>query len=417
LITGAVLKVAADWSDSGRVIPLLRGLRILEVSAIVIGPYAGQILADLGAEVVKLEPIAGDVARSTPPQAGGMSALFANNNRNKKALAVDLKTGQGKEVLRRLVRRSDVLLHNMRADAARRLGVDSAATLAINPRLVHCSAVGFGERGRYRGRPAFDDIIQAASGLAGMNLRNGDNPRFAPTILADKIGALHAVYGILAALLARAQGHPGPFRVEVPMFEAMVSFLLNEHLAEATFREDGQLGYSRVLSENRRPYRTRDGWLAVMPYTADQWRRFLLLIGRTDIADSDWFADAQERNGRVDYLYSVIADELPRRDTETWLAELISLDIPCSRVNRLEDLLSDPHLADVGFFKVDPKFPKEFSRMLPQPVVFDDLPLDSDTPPPALGADTREILADCGFAETEIQAMLESGIAGAQHAN
>jgi crotonobetainyl-CoA:carnitine CoA-transferase CaiB-like acyl-CoA transferase len=395
----------------------LRGLRILEVSAIVIGPYAGQILADLGAEVIKLEPIAGDVARSTPPQAAGMSALFANNNRNKRALALDLKCSQGREALRRLILRSDVLLHNMRPEAAARLGVDSAAAIALNPRLVHCSAVGFGERGRYRGRPAFDDIIQAASGLAGMSQRNGDDPRFMPTILADKIGALHAVYGILAALLARSQGHPGPFRVEVPMFEAMVSFLLNEHLADATFQADGHVGYSRVLSENRRPYRTRDGWLAVMPYTADQWRRFLRLIGRTDIIDAPWFADAQARNGLIDYLYSVIAAELPRRDTAAWLAELTRLDIPCSRVNRLEDLLTDPHLADVGFFKVSANYPGDIARMLPQPVVFDDLPLDADMPPPGLGAHTREILAACDFAEAEIEAMVDAGIAGARRAN
>jgi crotonobetainyl-CoA:carnitine CoA-transferase CaiB-like acyl-CoA transferase len=396
------------------VTPLLRGLRILEVSAIVIGPYAGQILADLGAEVVKLEPIAGDVARLAPPHGGGMSALFANNNRNKKALAVDLKCDRGKEVLRRLILRSDVLLHNMRPEAAERLGVDAGAAHALNPRLVHCSAAGFGERGRYRGRPALDDIIQAASGLASLGRRNGEDPRFIPTILADKIGALHAVYGILAALLARSQGHPGPFRVEVPMFEAMVAFILNEHLAEATFNDSGQVGYSRVLSENRRPYRTRDGWLAVMPYTVDQWRRFLLQIGRNEIVESPWFSDASERNSRIDFLYSVIAAELPRRDTESWLTELTGLDIPCSRVNSLEDLLTDPHLADVGFFDVGPNYPKHIRRMLPQPVVFDDLRPEADVPPPALGADTREVLASCDFAESEIEEMINAGIASAR---
>jgi crotonobetainyl-CoA:carnitine CoA-transferase CaiB-like acyl-CoA transferase len=313
--------------------------------------------------------------------------------------------------LHRLIARSDVLLHNMRPEAADRLGLSFAEVAVFNPRIIICSAIGLGVRGRYRGRPAFDDVIQAASGLAGIAQRNGEDPRFMPTILADKVGALHAVYGILAALYARSQGRPGPIRVEVPMFEALASFVLNEHLAAATFDQDGHVGYSRVLSEYRRPYRTRDGWLAVMPYTAEQWQRFLTLAGRGDVIDSPWFADPQARNRKIDFLYSVIAAELPKRNSTDWLSELSRLDIPCSPVNRLEDLLTDPHLADVGFFKVGEGFPKEIKRMLPQPVVFEGVEPQPDSPPPALGADTREVLSACGYTDAEVESMLASGVA------
>lgn len=375
------------------------------------GPFAGQILADLGAEVIKVEPIEGDVARASQPQAGGVGALYVNNNRNKRGIAVDLKSKPGKAIIDRLIQRSDVLLHNMRPDAADRLGLGFDAVAALNPRMIYCSAIGFGQRGRYRGRPAFDDVIQAAAGLAGIAEHNGEDPRFIPTILADKVGALHAVYGILAALVARAKGRQAALRVEVPMFEALTSFVLNEHLASATFEEHGKVGYSRVLSPDRRPYRTRDGWIAVLPYTGEQWRRFLIEAGRTDVLDQPWFHQADTRQANIDYLYSVIASVLPQRDSADWLETLARLDIPCSQVNRLEDLLEDPHLHDVDFFHVGERYPPSIKRMLPQPVVFGGVAPLADLPPPALGEDTRIVLRECGYPETEIDQLLAQGIA------
>lgn len=391
-------------------VPLLEGVRILELSAVVMGPLAGQILADLGAQVLKVEPVEGDVARASQPQAAGMGALYVNNNRNKKAIAIDLKSTAGRNVLHKLIRRSDVLLHNMRAEAAERLGLDFAAVAAINPRLVYCSAIGFGQRGRYRGRPAFDDVIQAASGLAAIAGHNGEGPRFIPTILADKVGALHAVYGILAALFARARGREGALRVEVPMFEALASFILNEHLAGATFEAAGQVGYSRVLSQDRRPYRTRDGWIAVLPYTVEQWRRFLFEVGRADVLQLAWFGEADGRHAHIDYLYAIIASVLPQRDTAAWLETLSRLDIPCSQVNALADLLEDPHLKDVDFFKVGERYPDGIKRMLPQPVVFEGIEPGEDNPPPALGEHTRSVLAECGYSVAEIDGMMANGI-------
>jgi len=390
-------------------IPLLADVRVLELSSVVMGPFAGQILADLGAQVIKVEPIEGDVARAAPPAAVGMGALYANNNRNKRAVALDLKTPQGRKVLERMIGRCDVLLHNMRADAAERLGVDFASASAINPRVIHCAAIGFGQRGRYRGRPAFDDVIQAAAGLAALG--NGDEPRFVPTILADKVAALYAVYGVLAGLVARAHGRTEALRVEVPMFETLASFILNEHLAGATFAEDGRVGYSRVLSPDRRPYRTRDGWLAVLPYTVEQWRRFLTEVGRPDVLAQEWFQRAETRNARIDELYGVIAAALAERDTASWLETLTRLDIPCAQVNSLEDLLCDPHLRDVRFFAVGERYPRAIRRMLPQPVTFDGIASEEDAPPPALGADTFEVLADFGYSDEQIKELIAQRVA------
>src|SRR6185503_11071652 len=308
--------------------PLLEGIGVLELGTVVLGPYAGQILADLGADVVKVEPIDGDIARAAHPRGAGMGALYANNNRNKRTISIDLKSAEGREIVMRLAGERDVLLHNMRADAAERLGLGFDALAERNPRLIYCAAIGFGQQGRYRNRPAFDDVIQAASGLAGLVAHAGGEPRFVPTILADKVAALHTVYGILAALVARANGRTGAIRVDVPMFEAMAAFLLNEHLAGATFARDGRTGYERVLSSNRRPYRTRDGWIAVLPYTHEQWRRFLSEVGRHDILGEPWFAEPASRQARLDFLYGVIATALTERTTAEWMSAFSRLDIP-----------------------------------------------------------------------------------------
>lgn len=391
-------------------IGLLQGIRVIEVGAVVLGPYAGQILADMGAEVIKVEPLEGDIARHAHPQGTGGGALFVNNNRNKRMLAIDLKRPEGRQVLARLIERADVLFHNMRLEAAERLGLGFDAVAAINPHIVHCAATGFGKDGPYRDRPAFDDIIQAASGAAGLAAQHGSPPRFMPTIVADKVAALHAVYGILAALLARQRGQAGPFQVEVPMFEAMVSFLMNEHLAAATFAEDGSTGYSRVVSVNRRPFATADGWIAVMPYTTEQWRRFLALVGRDALCAEPWFCDPQARQARIDELYALLAESLPARTTAAWLEALSARDIPCSRIALPDDLLDDPHLASIGFFDPPPGYPEGIARAVPQPVRFVAAPVAPDIPPRPIGVDGRAILAECGCDDAAVDAMIAGGI-------
>src|SRR5689334_11604846 len=233
-------------------IPLLKGLRILDLTSVILGPYATQILGDLGAEIIKIEPPEGDSMRPVAPQAApGLSAIFANCNRNKRSVMLDLKTEAGKAALMKLLPTADAFVHNMRQQAMDKLGFTFKAVRAANPRIVYAAAIGFGRHGRYAGKPAYDDVIQAASGFAGLfQLRDGA-PLYAPSIAADKVSGLHLAHAVLAALLYRERSGKTPGYVEVPMFELMAAFCLSEHLGHATFDDDGKVGYVRVLSRGR----------------------------------------------------------------------------------------------------------------------------------------------------------------------
>ncbi len=333
----------------------------------------------------------------------GMGAVFANNNRNKKSLALDLRQPAGRTVLTRLLEGADVVLHNMRPKAAEKLGLSAADVRRANPSIIHCAAVGFGSGGPYAGTAAYDDVIQAAAGLAALPLKVGRDPDYVPSIMADKIAALHVVYAILAALVRRQRTGAG-VAIEVPMFEALASFLFNEHLDAATFAEDGAPGYSRLLNPNRRPYATADGWLAVMPYSGAQWSRTLAELGREDVAAEPWFATAAGRNAHSHTLYGVLAAALPARPTAEWIEVCRRLDVPHARVNTLDDLIEDPHLAAVGFFRETDGLAGR-RRSVPQPVAFADVDDAPDRAPPALGADGEAILAGLGYTPAEIAAL------------
>ena len=389
--------------------PLLSGLRIVDLTAVVLGPYATQILGDFGADVIKVEPLEGDSMRPIAPIAEpGIGAVFANHNRNKRSIALDLKHPDGKAVLRRLVGTADAFVHNMRQEAIDRLGFGFDVVRELNPRAVYCAAVGFGRGGRWAGRPAYDDVIQAASGFAGLFQMRDGTPLYAPSIAADKISGLHLVYALLAALLYRERTGKTPGYVEVPMYEAMAAFSLVEHLGAATFDEDGRVGYVRVMSPQRRPYKTADGWIGVLPYSVANWTKVLTEIGQTAVLKEPWFIDATERSRRVDDLYVILAAALPSRSTAEWLKTFERLDIPHSIVRTPQDLLSESHLAEVGFF--EPAFSGEtpIKRTLRQAVRADAVKVEGDIPPPRLGADTRSVLAEIGFAEADIARLVES---------
>lgn len=330
----------------------LHGIRVVDLTTVIAGPYATQTLGEMGAEVVKVEPPGGDIMRAPgPARSPGMGAAFLNCNRNKRSVTLDLKTAADRAALSELVAGADVLVHNMRMDAARRVGLAPEPLLAAHPRLIYCAIVGFGQDGPYRDRPAYDDVIQAASGWAALAAQAGDEPRYAPTIVADKTTALFAVGAINAALYHRAVSGEGQ-AIEIPMFEAMVAFLAVEHLGGRSFEPPlGPPGYGRVLSRHRRPYRTADGHIAAMPYTAAHWRAFFRAAGREDWAAEPALDDHAARAAMIDALYERLAGCLMQRGSAAWLALLEKADVPCAPVNGFDELLADSHLAATGFFE------------------------------------------------------------------
>jgi crotonobetainyl-CoA:carnitine CoA-transferase CaiB-like acyl-CoA transferase len=395
---------------------MIEGIRVVDITTVLLGPLAAQTLGDLGADVIKVETPEGDAMRAVPPiagePAGGLSALLANHNRNKRSIALDLKHADGKAVLSRLVARADVVLHNMRQDAMDRLGFGFEACRALNPRLVYCAAVGYGSDGPYAGRPAYDDVIQAASGFAGLFALRDGTPALAPTVVADKVVALHVVYAVLAALLRRERASPaapvGAQFLEVPMFESMVSFLLTEHLAGTTFDPSGSFGYHRVVTPNRRPYRTADGWIVVLPYSAAHWRKALAEIGRDGLLGDREFEDRTALSRRMPELYAVLAEALTARPTADWLAAFERLDIPCAPVNRPEALVDDPHLAAIGHFAPRYREPAPITRSLNLALRLVGEERLPDRPPPALSADAGAVLAEAGFGPDEVRRLLAS---------
>jgi crotonobetainyl-CoA:carnitine CoA-transferase CaiB-like acyl-CoA transferase len=397
-----------DSSQHGtRMIPLLNGLRILDLTTVILGPYGTQILGDLGAEVIKVEPPEGDSMRPVAPLAApGISAIFSNFNRNKRSVALDLKSEAGKAALRTLIATADVFVHNMRQEAMDKLGFTFERVREANPRIVYAAAVGFGRHGRYAGKPAYDDVIQAASGFAGLFQMRDGTPLYAPSIAADKVSGIHLAYAVMAALLYRERTGEVPGYVEVPMFELMAAFSLCEHMGAATFADDGKVGYVRVLSPGRRPYKTEDGWVGVLPYSERNWTKVLTEIGRPDVAELAWFRDATERSRRVDELYDMLAEALPARTTAQWLATFQRLDIPHSPVRSPQDLLSDPHLDDVGFFACNFAGATPVKRTLRQAVTVEDVATAPDLAPRPLGADTEAVLREAGCSEAEIAAVL-----------
>lgn len=389
----------------------LSGIRVIDLSNVVFGPYASQFLGDYGADVVKIEPPEGDSTRHTgPAQAEGMACSFLAMNRNKRSVVLDLKTEGGRSALMRLIEQADVLMHNIRPQKLAALGLDVDMVRDRWPRLVYATLTGFASDGPYAGRAAYDDIIQGMSGLADLMLRQSGQARYFPTIAADKISALVAAQAITAAIAARERTGRG-MHVEVSMFEAVSGFVMAEHLYGKTFEPArGETGYARVLAQARRPYRTLDGHVCVMPYTDAHWARFFAEIGMPEVARDPRFAGMDERTKNIDALYELLGHALLERDTQQWLAVFARLDIPCSKVNTLEDVLEDPHLNATGFFRRIEM--SSGSVRLPGPGVRFEGARCAAIPPPRLGEHTLELLREAGLAEAEITALSRRGHIG-----
>jgi len=377
----------------------LTGVRVVDLSSIGMAPWAAQMLGDMGADVIKIETEEGDIFRHVHPQRhAGMSHAFLNINRNKRSVVLDAKSESGKTALLRLIGRADVFLTNVRPDALRRLKLDYDSVRAANPRLIHVTATGYGSGGPYGGRASLDDVIQAVSGVAWMQgLVGTDQPRYANSAIADKVCALYISNAIGNALYARERTGAGQ-AIEVPMFESMVAFNLLEHLGGLTFVPPaGPPGYTRLLNEFRKPQRSRDGWIAVVPYTDAQWVRFFTLAGRPELAGDPRYATQNARAKDFAGVYALLAELVAQRTNAEWVAVLDDADIPYAPVNSADDLLADRHLNAVGFWH-DIHHPTEGNlKMTGLPVRYSDTPGTIHRHAPSIGEHTAEVLAELGL--------------------
>jgi crotonobetainyl-CoA:carnitine CoA-transferase CaiB-like acyl-CoA transferase len=390
----------------------LAGIRVLDLTTVVLGPLATQILGDLGAEVIKVEAPEGDIMRyAGPARHREMGHVFLNLNRNKRSLVLDLKRPEAAPILLRLAARSDVLMHNMRPRAMARLGFAWERLQEVNPRLVYCSAQGYGQNGPLADRPAFDDIIQGGCGLVSLEMATGADARFVPTLIGDKTVGLTMVYAVMAALLQRAHTGRGQ-AIEVPMLETMTAFVMAEHMGGLTFDPPiGPPGYARMLAPDRRPHRTADGHVCILPYTDRHWRDFFRIAGRPELVEDPRLADAQTRSRHVAELYALVAQCVRDRPSGYWLDRLKAADIPCGPVNPLAELPADMQLAAVDFFPLTEHPTEGRIRLVRPPVRFGDADCALRHPAPRLGEHSRAILREAGLPEPEIDDLLARKIA------
>ncbi|MFG3615695.1 CaiB/BaiF CoA transferase family protein [Nocardia sp. NPDC047654] len=368
----------------------LVGVRVVDLTAMVMGPYCTQIMADMGADVIKIEPPDGDNTRyiSVGPERG-MGGVFVNVNRGKRSVVLDLRSEDGKRSLRELAAEADVFIHSMRASAIARLGFAYDEVAALNPSIVYTNCYGYGRRGRDAGRTAYDDTIQAECGLPFVQERLTGAAGYVGTIMADKIAGMTALYATTMALFHRERTGEGQ-EVEVAMFETMAAFMLVEHANGAMFDPPlGPAAYPRAVTPNRKPYRTADGYLSALVYNDKQWTAFVEAV-RPPWAGPE-FATLEQRAARIDIVYARLAETFRERTTVEWLELLRSLDIPVAPVRSLDELFDNPHLADTDFFETVDS-PYGSVRFPGPPTWFSRTPGRIAGPAPRLGADTAEVL-------------------------
>ena len=391
----------------------LSGLRVLDLTSVLMGPFATQLMADMGADVVKIESPAGDTVRGIGPMRhAGMGAIFLHVNRNKRSLVLDLKKPEGLQAFFKLVEAADVVVYNIRPQAMQRLGIDYERLRAINPRIIYAGLYGYSEKGPYAGKPAYDDLIQGAAAVPSLMSRaSGGEPRYVPLTLADRSVGLMASNAILAAVISRYQTGLGQ-AVEVPMFETMAQYVLGEHMAGSSFEPAlGVTGYPRLLVKERRPYPTLDGHLCVLIYTDQHWGKFLDLIGQGHLFTQDpRFANIGSRTRHINDLYRLVAQAMATQSTEVWMARLNEADIPCMPMHTIDSLLQDPHLHAVGMLQ-EVDHPSEGRvHEIGVPVSFSGTPgLPVQKPAPRLGQHSAEVLREAGLSEEAVQALLAMG--------
>jgi crotonobetainyl-CoA:carnitine CoA-transferase CaiB-like acyl-CoA transferase len=393
----------------------LQGVRVLDLSTVLMGPFSTQILADLGAEVIKVEPPEGDVTRQLWPYRNrGMGHMFMSVNRNKRSVVLDLKRAEARDAVLALARAADVLVYNIRPQAMARLRLSYEELCEANPRIIYVGAFGYSQRGPYAAKPAYEDLIQGAVGLPSLfQVQGAEEPHYAPINLVDRAVGMQIASAVNAALYFREKSGKGQ-RIDIPMFEHMLPLVMGEHLAGAGFepRVAGP-GYARILDPDRRPFRTLDGHVCILIYNDKQWRAFFELVGKPALMDDTRFANAAARSQNYAATNALLCEEIAARSTAEWLEAFERADIPAQRMNDLEDILADPHLAAIGYF-TEREHPTEGRiRTMAVPSEWSESPPEYRSHAPVLGQHTREVLREAGLGEEAIEAMLASGAAKA----
>ncbi len=391
----------------------LAGVRIIDLTTVVMGPYATQILADLGADVIKVESFAGDNMRQVGPMRNpGMGHIFLHLNRNKRSIVLDLKQSAGRDALLRLTATADVFVYNVRPQALTRLGLAYTEMAKSNPRIIHVGCFGYGQAGPYAAQAAYDDLIQGAIGVPWMQAQqSGHEPRYTPITLADRATGLNVVNAVTAALYSRERNGRGQ-AVEVPMFESLAQFVLSDNMAGKSFDPPlGEAGYQRMLAPDRRPYATLDGHICLLVYNDAQWQRFFAAIGQAErFARDPLFSSHGNRAARIREVYAFVAEVIAGRSSAEWLEILAAADLPVSRMNSLDDLIDDEHLASVGFFTWREHPSEGRIREMGVPSTWSGTPPNNSRPAPRLGEHGCEVLREIGYSDDEIAALRDANV-------
>jgi len=391
----------------------LVGVRVIDMTSILMGPYAAQLLGDMGADVIKVEAPAGDMVRDLGPmQNPRMGSLYLHVNRSKRGLVLDLKQAAGLEAVKKLLATADVLLYNVRPQAMARLGLGYDVVQKINPRLLYVGTFGFGQDGPYAAKPAFDDLIQGAIGLPSLIKQAGsDVPRYVPSNIVDRTVGLYAVTSLCAALFHREKTGRGQ-KIDIPMFETMISHLLSDHIGGQTFDPpNGPPGYPRLLASERRPYKTADGFVCAVIYSDKQWASFFKAIGRSEIFENDpRFLNLTVRTQHINDLQALAAKIFLERTTNAWLALLDQADIPTMPLHTLETIFDDPHLKAVNMFEWIEHPTEGRVRRVAVPTTWTDSQPTPGRAAPQLGEHSAEILKELGYSDAEIASLIAQGV-------